>query len=193
MQMALDEILSFAGGIVGLATGTFVLVDRLFRLRPVAFIVVKGNKHNPLRYVRVKNVGVVDAIVIDIKARPAFFEISTGHSVREIASAIAEVPAVSILEPGQQWDFPFFENPKRPEEKSYEGKIRFTIHWRKASCTWLKQVPKFVSTTVNDLKRWRAGLIPDFVSGSIRLLARCPVIDSLRSDVSSAATCVEVC
>jgi hypothetical protein len=153
MQIALHEIISLAGGIVGLATGAFVLVDRLFRHRPIAFIVLKGNKHNPLRYVRVKNVGAVDAIVIDIKARPAFFEISTGHSVREIANAIVEVPAVSILEPAQERDFPFFENPKRPEEKTYEGQILFTVHWRKASCTWLKQVPKFISTTAYDLRK----------------------------------------
>jgi hypothetical protein len=152
------QIFSFVGSIIGVATGIFVFVDRLFRYRPIGFVVVKGNRHNAHRYVRVKNAGPVDIIVTDITARPSSFEISTGHSVRELASAIVDKPAVSIVPPEEERDFVFFENPKRPGDKAYAGRVRLAIHWRKASCTWLRQAPVFVRTSTVDLERMESAL-----------------------------------
>jgi hypothetical protein len=73
--------------------------------------------------------------------------------VSEIANAIVDAEAVSILEPNHERDFPFFENPKRPQESDYIRRIRFSVYWRKASFTWPKQAPLWVFTTATDLKR----------------------------------------
>jgi hypothetical protein len=152
------QLLTIVGSIIGIFTGIFVLTDRLFRRRPIAFVVLKGTSHNAHRYVRVKNIGMTDVIIHDIKAWPKTFEISKGHSVREIAGAITDMPAVSILAPDEVWDFPFFPHPKRPDEKDYDGKIRFAVCWRKASATWLWQIPVFVFTSVRDLEKLESAL-----------------------------------
>lgn len=152
------EIFRLIGSAIGIAGGLFVLFDRLFRLRPIAFVVVKGNPHTAHRYIRVKNVGAVDIMITDITVRPSSFDVSTGHSVREIARAIVDQPAVFVLEPGQQQDFVFIANPKRPEVEDYVGRIRFTIHWRKANCTWLWQLPVVVRTRTADLEKMEEAL-----------------------------------
>jgi hypothetical protein len=157
--MTVLQMITLVGSIIGTLTGFFVLIDRLFRRRPVAFVVVAGtSRHNAHRYIRVKNVGATDIIVRDISARPRTFEISKGHSVRAIAKAITDVPAVSILEPDQVRDFPFFQNPKRSDKEAYVGKICFAVHWRKASSTWLWQIPTFVRTSMNDLEELESAL-----------------------------------
>jgi hypothetical protein len=147
------QTISFIGGLIGIATGIFVLFDRVLGNRPLAYIVLNGNRHNPLHYVRVKNVGAIDVIVFDIKASPRSFEISKDHSVRGLAGAISDKPSFAILPPGAEQDFPFFRNPKRVGEKDYAGRIRLLVYWRKSSSTWLRQVPIFVFTSTEDLER----------------------------------------
>ena len=151
--MTAIQTISFVGSLIGIATGIFVLFDRVLRNRPLAFIVLKGNSNNPLHYVRVKNVGAIDAIVFDIEARPRSFEISKDHSVGGIAGAILNKPSFAILEPGQELDFPFFKNPKREGDKEYVGRIRFSVYWRKSSSTWLRQIPIHVFTSTVDLEQ----------------------------------------
>ena len=156
--MTTIQTISFVGSLIGIATGIFVLFDRVLQSRPLAFIVLKGNRHNPLQYVRVKNVGAIDVIVFDIEASPRSFEISKDHSVRGIADAILNQPSFAILEPGGELDFPFFRNPKREGEKEYAGRIRFSVYWRKSSSTWLRQIPINVLTSTNDLERMAESL-----------------------------------
>ena len=156
--MNLVQLFTAGGSLVGTAGGLLVLFDRLARLRPVSFVVVTGNRHNAHRYIRVKNVGAVDILVTDVIARPPAFDISTGHSVSEIALALVDLPAVSILEPGQHRDFVIINNPKRMDIQGYTGRIRFAVHWRKASCTWLRQMPVFVRTSTVDLEKMEKAL-----------------------------------
>ena len=151
--MTAIQTISFVGSLIGIATGIFVLFDRILRSRPIAFISVKGNQHNPLNYVRVKNVGAIDVIVFDIQAKPRSFEISTDHSVRGIAGAILNRPSFAVLTPGAEQDFPFFRSPKREGDKDYTGRIRFSVYWRKCSSTWLPQVPIYVFTSTSDLEQ----------------------------------------
>ena len=110
--MTAIQTISFIGGLIGIATGIFVLFDRVLRNRPLANVVLKGNQHNPLHYVRVKNVGAIDVIVFDIKANPRSFEISTDHSVRGLAGAIMDKPSFAILPPGAEQHFPFFSKTR---------------------------------------------------------------------------------
>ena len=149
--MTAIQTISFVGSLIGIATGIFVLFDRVLRSRPLAFIVLKGNRHNPLHYIRVKNVGPIDVIIFDIEANPRSFEISTDHSVRGIANAIVNKPSFAILAPGIEQDFPFFRNPKREGEKEYVGRIRFSVYWRKSSSTWIPQAPVYVFASTKDL------------------------------------------
>jgi hypothetical protein len=154
------QTISFVGSLIGIATGIFVLFDRVLRNRPLAFIVLKGNPHNPLHYVRVKNVGVIDVIVFDIKGSPRFFEISKDHSVKGIAGAILDKPSFAILAPGQEQDFPFFRNPSGIiAEKEYSGRIRFSVYWRKSSSTWFRQIPIHAFTSTDDLERMAESLV----------------------------------
>jgi hypothetical protein len=127
--MTVIQTISFVGSLIGIATGIFVLFDRVPRSRPFAFIVLGGSRHNPLHYIRVKNVGAIDVIVFDIEASPRSFEISTDHSVRRIAGALVNQPSVAILTPGAEQDFPLFRNPKREGEKDYSGRICFYVYW----------------------------------------------------------------
>jgi hypothetical protein len=152
------QTISFVGSLIGIATGIFVLFDRILRNRPLAFIMLGGNAHNPLHYVRVKNVGAIDVIVFDIEARPRSFEISADHSVRGIANAISNEPTYAIVAPGAEQDFPFFKNPKREGEKEHNRKIRFLVYWRKCSSTWLRQIPVQVLTSTEDLERMAENL-----------------------------------
>ncbi|MDE2284109.1 MAG: hypothetical protein KGK33_05785 [Hyphomicrobiales bacterium] len=138
--MTAIQTISFVGGVIGIATGIFVLFDRILRNRPLAYVVLKGNQHNPLHYIRVKNIGAIDLIVLDIKASPRSFEVSKDHSVKGIAGAILDKPSFAVLMPGAEQDFPFFRSPKRVEQQEYAGKMRFSVYWRKCSSTWLCQI-----------------------------------------------------
>lgn len=86
-------------------------------------------------------------------ASPAYFKIATGDSVREIADAIADVPAVALLSPAEQFDFQFFKSPRRDANESASKRIRLALHWRKANCTWIPQMPVYVFTSESDLEK----------------------------------------
>lgn len=148
----IQEILN-VGSIVGLLTGIYTLWDRLLRHRPSAWIWVAGTSSNFLTYVHVKNVAPMDIIILDISARPKRMEIAAGHSVKQIAGAITQAPAFTVMNAGQEKDFPFFDSPRQTGTQSHDGRIYFAIHWRRASSTWLPQFPVWVLTSSRDIER----------------------------------------
>jgi hypothetical protein len=148
-------IFTFVGSIVAFATAAFTLWDRLARARPIAFFGDEGLLGNSLTYIQVKNTSEVDILILRFHCWPAIFKVSRGSGVKEIVQALTDRPAVTIIVPGDQWKFQFMKGPYSGEESI--GRIHVLISWRKSNCTWLPQVPVWLSTTKRDLDRMAGG------------------------------------
>jgi hypothetical protein len=148
----IDALIKF-GAIVGLATGAFTVWDRLLRWRPIAYIIAT----NPgSTYIRIKNIGQVAVIVWHIQAYPSTFKIATDHSVHAIVSGVIDRLPPSVVNPQRERDFLFFMHPTPPDD-SPKQRVLFVIHWRKASSTWLPQIPIFLFTTTVDIRNMAKG------------------------------------
>jgi hypothetical protein len=123
------------GSLVGLATGVFTVWDRWLRWRPIAYTVAKTNQGGP--YIRIKNVGPIDIVT----SRPSTFKIAKGKgdSVKEVAYAMVDKLEPTAIAPQETHDFFFWE--RRAVDAPRSRSVWFFIYWRKASSTWLWQIP----------------------------------------------------
>jgi hypothetical protein len=108
-----------------------------------------------LTYIQVKNPSEVDILILGFRRWPGIFKVSKGSGVKEIVQAIIEGTAVTIIAPGEQWKFQFMKGPHREERPI--GRIHVLIRWRRSNCTWLPQVPVWLSTTQRHLDRMAGG------------------------------------
>jgi hypothetical protein len=147
------ETFTIVGSLVAFATAAFTLWDRLARARPIAFFGIEGSPSNPLTYIQVKNTSVIDILIIGFRCRPTIFKVSKGSGIKEIANAITDTLGVTIVVPHDAWRFQFLKGPYGSDLKSPVGRIHVWMSWRKSTCTWLPQVPVWLSTTQRDLDR----------------------------------------
>lgn len=147
------DMLIKIGAIVGLVTGIFTVWDRLARWRPIAYIfaTIPGST-----YIRIKNLGQVDVIVRHIQAHPPTFNIATDDLVHAIVSGMIDRLPPSVIDPQGKRDFLVFMHPT-PPDNARSQRVRFVIHWRKASSTWLPQFPVFPFTTTADIRNMAKG------------------------------------
>jgi hypothetical protein len=131
------------GSFVGLATGIFTVWDRWARWRPAAYSVAKTKDGGP--YIRIKNLGPMDIIIQRIKSRPSNFGIAKdkGTSVKEVADAMSGKLEPTAIAPQETHDFFFWE--RRDVDAPRTRTVWFLIYWRKASSTWLPQIPIVIS------------------------------------------------
>jgi hypothetical protein len=145
---------TIVGSVVAFATAAFTLWDRLARGRPIAFFGTEGPTSDPRSYIQVKNASEIDIMILGFRCRPTRFMVAKGSSVREIAGALIGTPGTAVLEPKDQWHFQLIKGPHGPEPT---GRIWVRMSWRKSTCTWLPQMPVWLSTTKRDLDRIAGG------------------------------------
>jgi hypothetical protein len=150
----LIDLFTKIGATVGLVTGIFTLLDRLFRARPIAYVHVRGTKGNPYRYVRIANVDKADMQVIDFKCWPRVFAAAKDHSLHSILTAAVGRAPLAVIAPGENWDFPLVIKGSANLSKLAKWRpLVLAIFWRRSSSPWLPQFPKAVIISVRDLQR----------------------------------------
>jgi hypothetical protein len=132
---------------------TFTVVGSIVAF---AFFGGEGPSGNPCSYIHVKNTSEIDILILGFRCRPTIFKVSKGSGVKEIANAIIDTPAVTIVVPHADWNFPLLKGlyGSDPEPNS---RIHVLMNWRKSTCTWLPQFPVWLSTTRGDLDRMAGG------------------------------------
>src|SRR6266849_5193253 len=129
------------GAAVGFLTGAYTLFDRFMKGRPIAYLVASGPATNANLSLRVKNVGQQDVVLRRLFSSPRLYEIAKDDSVLGITEAQFKA-FMTVLQPGQQVDFPVFRS-KRALAAESRGRCAFVISWRRATSTWLPQIPVY--------------------------------------------------
>jgi hypothetical protein len=137
----MNAALTTIGSLAGLATGIFTVWDRWARWRPVAYAVAKTKDGGS--YIRIKNLGPMDIIIQRIKSRPSAVKVAKGNSLTDfLHGAIDELEPTAIA-PQETHDFFFWE--RRDVDAPRTRTVLFLVYWRKASSTWLPQIPIVIS------------------------------------------------
>lgn len=147
--------ITFIGSMVGLATGLFVLFDRLFKGRPVAYFTVRGEGEQKEAVVSINNIGQHDIVILSVKCDPqVYFFVKEVETRDLIKGAMGEVPSF-ILAHGKERDLyfaAFIENGVAKDLKPQKISIR--IDWRPGNSTWLWQYPVIVRTDTNTVRKF---------------------------------------
>jgi hypothetical protein len=143
------------GATVGFLTGAYTLFDRFMKGWPIAYLVASGPATNAILSLRVKNVGQQDVVLRGLFSIPRLYEIAKNDSPLGIIEAQFG-SFITVLPPGQQMDFPVYQSKsgRALAEESW-GPCAFVIFWRRATSTWLPQIPVclFISKhTIEQLK-----------------------------------------
>jgi hypothetical protein len=136
------------GAAVGFLTGAYTLFDRFVKGRPIAYLVATGPASNAILRLRVKNVGQQDVVLRRLFSIPRFYQIAKNDSTLGIVEAQFGW-FTAVLQPGEQMDFPVF--PSRAAEKW--GSCAFVISWRRATSTWLPQIPYCLFTSMHAIEQ----------------------------------------
>jgi hypothetical protein len=152
-----DESMTFTeiGVAVGFLTGAYTLFDRFMKGWPIAYLVVSGRATNAILHLRVTNAGQQDVVLRGLFSTPRLYEIAKDDSVLGITEAQFK-SFMTVLQPGQQMDFPVFPSKSgRATGAESWGPCGFVIFWRRATSTWLPQIPVCLFTsrhTIEELK-----------------------------------------
>jgi hypothetical protein len=136
------------GALVGLATGIFTVWDRWVRWRPIAYIIATTAGSN---YIRIKNLGPVDVVIRSIRSHPSMFKVAKDHEVDAIYRGVIDQMPPAVIGAQSERDFLFFTHPTLPDDAPIRT-VWFFVNWRKASATWLPQVPVFLITTTSAIR-----------------------------------------
>jgi hypothetical protein len=151
--MTLTEI----GAAVGFLTGVYTLFDRFMRGRPLAYLMASGSATNAILFLRVKNVGRQDVVLRRLFSVPRLYQIAKNDSVKAIAEAEVYDTFAAVLQPGEQMDFPAFPSQAgRATAPDIRGSCAVVISWRKATCTWLPQIPICLFTSMRTIEQLKA-------------------------------------
>src|SRR5216683_1098393 len=144
------------GAAVGFLTGVYTLFDRFMKGRPIAYLVASGPATNTILSLRVKNVGQQDLVLRRLLSIPRFYEIAKNDSPLGIIEAQFG-SFMTVLPPGGQMDFPVFRS-KSGRARAVESwePCAFVISWRRATCTWLPQIPFCLFTSMRTIEQLKS-------------------------------------
>ena len=143
----LAETIKPVGSLVGLATGLFVVIDRLFSHRPL--VAWSRIEHSVI--ISVRNVATESLIVERIQVRPDGWALAWGGSLGDTIEAAAKAirfadekddPLAFVHAPGAVRTFHHVSNGR---EEIIASGPKITIYWRSCRNRWLPQIPVTLS------------------------------------------------
>jgi hypothetical protein len=144
------------GAAVGFLTGAYTLLDRFMKGRPIAYLVATGTASNAILRLRVKNVGQQDVVLRRLFSIPRFYQIAKNDSTLGIVEAQFGW-FTAVLQPGEQMDFPVFPSrSSRAWATENWGSCAFVISWRRATSTWLPQIPYCLFTSMRTVEQLKS-------------------------------------
>jgi hypothetical protein len=142
------EAFKLAGAIVAFVTAFFTVWDRLARGRPLAWVTAKKVGATPFEYIRIKNPGPADVLILGVRARPPIYGVTREKNV---------------LLHGEACDLPIVANRVKLPKNAPSQRVCFVIYWRKTSSSWLRQFPVVIWTSTGDIERISAAAGSIFV------------------------------
>jgi len=158
------EAIKLVGAIAGLLTTAFVIWDRWARGRPLAWVTAKKMGVNPYKYIRIKNPGPADVLILAVRTYPSkVYAIAKDHSTDAIFDAASfNVDVNVVLWQGEVCDLPIVEVSKPDQHRTADQPVRVVIYWRKTSSSWLRQAPVVIWTSTRDVERIAKAAAADF-------------------------------
>ena len=100
------EVIKLVGGIFGIATAGFIVIDRVWRNRPIFALHAKPRvPGDNYLFLRVKNVLDEDVVIENWSISPGLVGLSTDTSVRALAGAMLHDVPATILPPLEELKF----------------------------------------------------------------------------------------
>lgn len=127
------EAIKLIGGILGIATATFIVFDRIWRNQPIFALHAKPRvAGDNYLFLRIKNVLDEDIVIENWSVSPQLVGLSTDTSVRAIAGAMLDDVPTTILPPlgEQQFNLVILDaaTPRKQEEITISAQWDTTRH-----------------------------------------------------------------
>lgn len=149
------EAIKTIGAFVGLLTGIAYFYDRLAKGRPIASLTVTHQDTRKLVCIRVSNPSSYDIAILTTAVVPAVYSLTEDLEVRSLLAGAAGSAPSFMLKPGETKELilaPNFKDNLPLEIKPQ--RIRVQISWRRGNATWLPQVPVYVLTSTQTIRRY---------------------------------------
>lgn len=153
------------GGVVGLISAGFVLMDRYYKGRPVVSLTTRQENGGTKVCLRIKNTTAYDIAVLGNKVTRGWlflpakvYFLTDSISKRALPAAQRGKPPQFMLKPDEVKELtinPEYEN-NRALEDTEPGRVDFWIQWRRGNATWLPQIPLPVCTSTATVGLYRS-------------------------------------
>lgn len=133
------QVVQGVGALVGLATGLFVLWERVTKEVPAAYFV--GTPFAPLLRQRFLFLRVVNRserpifVATTNGSRPGEYKIAKDDSTRSIVISVVPGESTFVVDGNTTVDFPLL-NPPDLEERSLDDRIELNIRWQFVQPGW---------------------------------------------------------
>jgi hypothetical protein len=149
------EAIKLVGSIVGLLTGIFTVYDRYVRGRPIASLSFGTEGTRKYARIRIGNGGAHEMVVLSVKCSPDVYRLSSDMETRNVIQAAMGREQFFTLKPSESSEL--FLVSRVVNGLALEVKpqrVTFSISWRRGNSTWLPQIPVFVRTDTQTIRKF---------------------------------------
>jgi hypothetical protein len=143
------------GSIVGLLSGIFLVYDRLARGRPIASLTILMDGTRKIPCVRIDNITPYDVAITNTEVRPKTYFLVEDLDVRRVVRGAAGKSPYFMLKAGDSKELkiaPMFKDGQPLEVTPH--RVRFLLYWRRGNATWMPQIPIFVRTSTDIIRKY---------------------------------------
>ena len=150
------EFIKTVGSFIGLLTGVAYFYDRIAKGRPIASLTITKDGSRKLACIRISNPSSYDIAVLDALVSPSdvYFLVEDLETRSLVAGGVGRRPSF-MLKPSESKELilaPKFKNNLAVEVTPQRVAFRFS--WRRGNATWLPQVPVWVLTNTETIRKY---------------------------------------
>lgn len=146
------------GSIVGLVTGLFVFFDRVVRARPRLWVEAERVGQNAYPVIRIHNLDTAPLFVRGVASSSSRYTIAGDTSVSGIVRAMTGNRLDALIGGQSEMAFQIIDNKSSDSEHLDDGRVRFTVRWRRASSPEVWQLPVSVLVRPSRIKEMVEGV-----------------------------------
>jgi hypothetical protein len=149
------EAIKLIGSIVGLLTGIFTVYDRYVRGRPIASLSFGRDGTKNYARLRVGSGGPHEVVIHKIACSPDVYRLSEDMETRNVIGVVMGREPFFTLKPGESREL--FLVSRVVDGLALEVKpqrVTFAVSWRRGNSTWLPQIPVYVRTDTQTIRKF---------------------------------------
>jgi hypothetical protein len=137
------------------ASAIVYFFDRIAKGRPIASLTITRKNERKLACIRISNPSSYDIAVLGADVFPGVYSLAEDAEVRSFVRAAAGSVPYFMLKPGEDKELILAPNFKDnlPLELTPQ-RITIRIAWRRGNATWLPQLPVYVWTSTQTVRRY---------------------------------------